>query len=192
MPIVNGTTYSTDTDPEVIRILEAARVSGDRVRLHYGHTRDTDCDGKPADLGLDWLDTCDVRGSIGRSMGPVRVPILLHSRRSMGGASVLDSSIVLIRASPGGCVLYRHPAYHTGTITLGPCVVAPSEGTPAAVAEAYRFEVCRNGEVQARFKSVEQARRYLGELGIAPPPVTYPVTRADGRIVRVTVPGSGE
>jgi hypothetical protein len=165
--VVNGTSYHKDTDPEVIRVLEHARIGGYRVRTHYGHTQDTDCQGQPCERGRDWLEECDTEGRIGRSMGPICIPIMLHNCRSTGGSGILDHCIVRItrafdprihtrnRACPGrGRVeLYRHPAYKTPVLTLRPRF---SElGFPL------RWEVLRDGGNQARFRTAAAAERYI-------------------------------
>jgi len=108
MPIVNGTTYHSDTDPRVIEILEDARQArlSDhycRLRISYGdpHT------GKPwgnIDLG-GYSDL----GYIGRSSGTIKVPLMLPLRSSRGGGAILDHKIVRIEHSSrrAGGVLYE-------------------------------------------------------------------------------------
>ena len=101
--IVNGTTYSDKTDPDVVELLEAARVGGWRLRIYYGN-RET---GK-ADEGL----RMGHRGRVSRSTGEVKVPILIVTVRSAGGQPISTNSIVRIEASPGGALLYTHPTFH--------------------------------------------------------------------------------
>jgi hypothetical protein len=102
--VVSGTFYDDRTSAAVIAVLERARASRIRVRLHYGDT----------ETGQDWMDTYGVAGRISRSMGPIRVPILLDNERSGGGPQLLDHAIVRIRYSDrkAGGDLYRHPLYH--------------------------------------------------------------------------------
>jgi hypothetical protein len=99
--IVNGTTYHDDTPRAVIDVIEGARGSGQRLRFHWGDVT----------TGQDWGDRHDVAGRIGRSMGPTKVPLLLHNVRSIGGGAILDHCIVKITTSAGGHVLYQHPKY---------------------------------------------------------------------------------
>lgn len=100
----NGTTYADDTPQAVIDVLERARQNGTRVRVHYGDTGN----------GADWGDTCDVAGTIGRSTGSKKIPLLIPNARSTGGAGVLTRHIVRIRYAnrAQGGDLYRHPGYH--------------------------------------------------------------------------------
>ncbi len=106
MNIVNGTHYHDKTSQDVIDVLEKARDRQWRIRVHYGNTL----------IGQDWNEQLDVTGRIGRSMGPVKVPILLYDKRAIGGAPMLDHCIVRIRFSnqqkAKGNDLYRHPNYH--------------------------------------------------------------------------------
>lgn len=99
--IVNDTTYDDRAHPAVIEILEHARTTRQRICLRYGD---------PV-TGRDWGDqrTC---GSIGRSMGPVKIPLLIASSRSYGGAGVLTGNIVRIYQPRTMRTLYQHPKYH--------------------------------------------------------------------------------
>jgi hypothetical protein len=142
--IVNGTHYHQDTPATVIDVLEQARKAGIRIRVSYG-------DGE---TGRDWLDECDVEGRISRSMGPVKVPILLARRTSIGGPALLEHCIVRIRQTgKNGRVLYRHPQHHLPTFTVRPS----SEAN-------YEAEVLADGQVHARFKTTAQADRWLAKM----------------------------
>jgi len=99
MQVVHGTSYHDDTASDVIRVLERARLNEWRLRLFLGD-RET---------GHVWLEENDVIGRIGRSWGPVKVPILLHNRRSTGGGAILDHCILRIVKTSDKRELYRHP-----------------------------------------------------------------------------------
>jgi hypothetical protein len=99
MPEVNGTHYA-DAPPEVIAILERCRADGTRIRVAYGH----------AD-GQDWGDTYCTTGYVGRSCGPIKIPLLIHNTRSMGGGGILTDKVIRIETTKGRRVLYQHPAY---------------------------------------------------------------------------------
>ena len=86
--VVDGTFYALNTPAEVIRVLEQARLARTRLAITYGGS-DVFC------------------GRVGRSMGPVKVPLLLHNVRSRGGEPLSTTGIAEIRESRGGRVLYR-------------------------------------------------------------------------------------
>ncbi len=98
---VNGTSYNSTTNDEVIRILEICRQNKTRIVLDYGDVN----------TGKSWGETNDITGYIGRSTGSIKIPILVHNKRSMGGGAILDSSIVRIVTSLGKCELYCHSNY---------------------------------------------------------------------------------
>lgn len=104
MPEVNGTTYHDETSEQVMQTLEDARERGIRVRVHYGDVT----------TGRDWMDLYDVEGTLSRSTGPTRIPILVANRRSTGGPGVLSHCIVRVRHAnrKHGGDLYRHRSYH--------------------------------------------------------------------------------
>lgn len=104
--IVNGTYYHKETPDQVIEILEGSRLSyrEKRLRVHYGDTK----------TGKDWMEQYDIMGYVGRSMGPIKIPLLIHNKRSMGGGGMLDHCIVKITETvKPHKVLYQHPKYHT-------------------------------------------------------------------------------
>jgi hypothetical protein len=100
------TAYHNETPESMRQLLERIRINKWRVRFHWGDTA----------TGRDWCETYDTTGTLGRSMGPCKVPILLNNARSMGGGAILDHCIVKIEFANKrrGGVLYQHPNYHTG------------------------------------------------------------------------------
>jgi hypothetical protein len=100
--IHNGTHYDKRTDPTIISVLEYARSKRLRIELDYGDT----------DTGRSWGETHDILGYVGRSTGRIKIPILVHNSRSMGGGAILDHCIIRIRTSKGKEVLYQHPNYY--------------------------------------------------------------------------------
>src|SRR5437899_9975118 len=94
--IVNGTSFDERTPDEVIRVLENARLNRTRLHVSLGET-----DNDRGQLGRDWLEEFETHGYIGRSMGPVKVPLLIANRRSTGGGAILDHCIIRIRLSSG-------------------------------------------------------------------------------------------
>ena len=80
-----------------------------RIRIWYGDT----------ETGHAWLEEHDVTGRVELSMGPCRVPILLHNNRSVGGGAILDRCIVKIRETKSKRVLYEHPSFGRGHFLIG-------------------------------------------------------------------------
>lgn len=101
---VNGTFYHQETSKEIIELLEWIREHHIRVRFHWGDAK----------TGKDWGDKYDIRGTIGRSMGRVKIPLLIQTTRSMGGGAILDHCIVKISYAnkKKGGIIYQHPNYH--------------------------------------------------------------------------------
>lgn len=135
---IGETCYHVDTPQAVINVLEQARNSHQRVRLHYGDK----------DTGRDWHDEHDVEGYIGRSMGTIKIPLLVHNTRSMGGGAILDHRIVKISTSVGGYVLYQHPNYKPTKAEIKP-----------SNEKGYTHSVYLDGELYANCHSEKQAQR---------------------------------
>jgi len=101
---INGTTYKDETPLEVVNILENNRLShrGKRLKIYYGNT----------ETGKDWNEIYDISGYIGRSTGSIKIPLLIHNKRSMGGSGILDHCIVKITETTKPYkVLYQHSKY---------------------------------------------------------------------------------
>jgi hypothetical protein len=143
----NGTCYHAETPEEVVKILEHARQTRQRIRLFYGD-RET---------GKDWNEEHDTAGTIGRSTGTVKIPLLINNTRSTGGPGLLDHCIIKITAE--GRTLYQHPNYHTGTWTTG----APPNriGKTDMKKAGYTAGVYKDGENHANFKTQAQADRFM-------------------------------
>lgn len=97
--MVNGTYYDARTREDLIALLEKVRQNHQRIRLFYGD----------AATGKAWDDGFPERGTLGRSMGPTKVPLLIKTVRSWGGEAILDHCIVRVEESCGGKVLWKHP-----------------------------------------------------------------------------------
>ena len=152
---INGTFYDTRTPGEVIRVLENARLNHTRLHISLGET----------DTGRDWLEEFESYGSIGRSMGQIKVPLLIANTRSLGGGAILDHCIVRIRQSAGGRVLYQHPDYHFGTMEIR----FKTEPLPLPDGRVLTVDVLRDGQIHASFESMDQARRWVHKLGVTAP-----------------------
>ena len=149
---INGTSFDERTPDEVIRVLENARQNRTRLHISLGDTSS----------GKDWLEEFESHGYVSRSMGPEKVPLLVANRRSLGGGAILTASIVRIRASAGGRVLYQHPDYHHGTLEIR----HKNEPVTLRDGRVLRVEVVQDGKEQAAFEDVTKARRYISKLGV--------------------------
>ena len=94
---VNGTSYHSETAEKVINVLENVRMSKTRITLDYGDVK----------TGVSWGEVYDISGTIGRSTGTIKIPLLIHNKRSYGGGGILDHCIIGIKESRGGRILYK-------------------------------------------------------------------------------------
>lgn len=89
--VVNGTFYDLETPDEVCEVLERAREQRRRLAIAYE------------------AESAPEYGRVGRSMGPVKAPLLIHNARSMGGGVICTRIIVEIRDSATKELLYKKP-----------------------------------------------------------------------------------
>ena len=145
--IWNGTAYHPDTSRDVIRVLEDLRMGlGGRRRLVRIYTGDTE-------NGIPWAEEFDVIGRIGRSTGPIKIPLLVPSGEH-GGFGLLDNRILRIcYASDKSQVLYEHPKYIPPEVTIEPW------DEPE-----YPYNVHFNGELHARCKTLKKAEKLKAHM----------------------------
>lgn len=136
-----GNYYHDTTPPQVIAALDGAQATGARVRLWYGDS----------ETGLSWLEEYGVRGTVGRSTGWKKTALLINNKRSTGGPAILAACIV--RLIVDGREAYRHPKFSQAPLAVSTC---PEHLTPGLAAA-----VLANGEVHARFKTENQAAKWV-------------------------------
>ena len=98
--VIDGVSFERGTKESVINILLDAMKHKDRIRIFFGD----------AESGTDWCETFDTMGTIGLSCGTAKVPLLIHSIRSMDGDAISTDSIVKITRNKK--VIYKHPNYN--------------------------------------------------------------------------------
>lgn len=111
---VGNMSFDTRTPDKVCEILEyvSSKEPYTRLRLYYGDT----------ETGRCWMDEHDTVGSIGRSTGRYKIPLLIKTRRSLGGTAILDNRIIKITLV-NGAVLYKHPLFNMPEVKADGCTV---------------------------------------------------------------------
>lgn len=139
--------FHSGTVDSVIDVLKQAKYRGFRIRLFYGDTRS----------GESWMEEHDIMGTVGCSMGPLKVPLLIQRSYSMGGGAIMDDCIVRIQ-SMSGKDLYRHPTFYVPSMR----VVKRQE--PLQQRNHFpplTHEVWVNEEAHAAFASEQRARMWI-------------------------------
>lgn len=134
----NGTCYHVNTPVGVVEELERARLSRKRIRVFYGDPVTGRC----------WMDEFDTMGTVGRSCGRIKIPLLVKNIRFLGGGAVLTDKIV--RIMEGRWILYSHPNFNMPEMRV---VESHVPGHPHGV----DFDNSR----QANFTTKAQAERYM-------------------------------
>lgn len=133
--------YFDARTPEAVRdTIARLRGTGERVRVFYGDTK----------TGEAWPEEWDILGTIGASMGPCKIPLLIRNARSMGGGALLSASIVAIYSTQSRRAIYHHAAFSPGVWE-----------TCAPVSPGYIEAVSHNGKLHAQLKKPGAAARYI-------------------------------
>jgi len=138
-PFSTRTYFDPHTEPAVRRVLETCRLAGTPVRLILGNPR----------TGQSWLDEHDVVGTIGRSTGGLKVPLLVP-RGEHGGGAILTANVLGIVDWTSGKALYRHPGF------LAPDLLIQPTGD-----KRLPWRVLHQGLDIARFDDIGKAGAYV-------------------------------
>lgn len=99
--VLNNTWYHIDTNDMVITLLDEFRQKRRTIRLNYGNVVSGRC----------WDDR-DETGTISRSTGPVKVPLLIEKSDDDGGDAILTHCIVRIASYKLNHTLYQSSNFH--------------------------------------------------------------------------------
>lgn len=145
MQTPDGTCYADGTSEKIIDLLQRARANRWRVRLFYGDTK----------TGRDWLEEHDVLGRVGRSTGSIKIPLIIHNERSIGGTAILTQCIVKITIDKR--TVYQHPRYYLPAMAIRPAKAFDAHPSqPRNLTHA----VYVAGKAIANFESLQAATRY--------------------------------
>lgn len=132
-------------DDRLVSVILQYRGSNERLRLFFGdiHT------------GCSWLEEYDVIGTIGRTGGKFKVPILLRNSRSVCGGAILVGSLVRIDEVSTHRTLWKVDNFHVEEMTVEH---ANDEKYPYAVMQKKDDGTVSN---VANFKTEEKAERWI-------------------------------
>ena len=157
--LASGTCYHRETPEAVVAVLESVRQQQRVVRLYYGDIQ----------TGQSWFEEHDVIGTIGRSIGAIKVPLLIASGE-LGGGAILDHC--LIRIDSPRKVLYQHPTFRVGDVDLKQVFDNtdlsndPNHNAPKRNNDRYnktlsrRWQVYIDEHLHAQFQDKRHAQRY--------------------------------
>ena len=136
--------YSRTVDDKFISVLLRAYKYKFRIRIWYGDT----------ETGRAWNEEYDVMGTVGRTTGNIKIPILVYSKKSWGGSALLMGNIIRIDDIEDRRTLWQVPDFHVEKME-----VVYKNGD-------YPFQVMQtkdNGEVVnvANFKTEMKAYHYI-------------------------------
>ena len=136
--------FNEKTCDKVKECLEHCYNSKSRVRIWYGDNN----------TGMSWMEEYDTMGTIGRSTGQQKIPLLIKNSRSRGGGGILCHCIIRIDDISSRRTIYEHPLFYVPSLGVYPNL---DEDTKAK----YPFIVLKYGTIQARFKSRTSAYNYI-------------------------------
>ncbi|WPQ59832.1 hypothetical protein [Paenibacillus polymyxa] len=151
--VLNGIYYNFETPDSLIRVLDDAYRAGTRCRFFLGDQ----------ETGYDMGEENLTIGTIGCSMGEVKIPLLLANRLSSGGSCLLDQCIVKVVSTKSRKVLWQHQSYKKPEFEI---IQRGETGFPDSLPEKYTTAVIRINHSDGRrnyanFCNAQQAVGYV-------------------------------
>ena len=137
-------TFNEKTCDKVKTVLTECYNNQCRIRIWYGDTK----------TGVSWMDEYDMMGTIGRSTGKQKIPLMIKNSRSVGGGGILCHCIIRIDVIGSRRTIYEHPLFYVPLLTV-------ATNNDNDTKNKYPFIVLKDNELQARFKSEKQATNYV-------------------------------
>ena len=149
---VKGFFFAENTPQEVCDAIVKAYEQKLKVRIYMGDVK----------TGRTWNKEHDITGTVGRSTGSIKVPLLIATSRSMGGGEIMTDCILRIRFANGygfGMDLYRADNYVQSTFKI----IELSE-YPQFAQGGYTHGVIINGEFYSRHRTERAAKMLVSKL----------------------------
>ncbi len=136
---LNETWHDPDASPEVCKVIDRCIKNSTYVRLFYGDT----------ESGRDWGEENNVIGTVSRTTGPLKTPILMPKGENFGDI-IPEQCIVKIVDADTRRTLWAHERYKAPVFSIR------EDGTPK-----FPFAVTMNGEAAANFTSFAKAAAWV-------------------------------
>jgi hypothetical protein len=137
------TWFDANTPLAVQSVLEKARKNDTVIRIYLGD-----------DSGRCWNEENDVIGTVGRSTGLMKVPLLV-AIGEYGGMAISTNRVIKIQDVSTGKTLYQHENFTLPNMTIR------NIADTALLKKGYTHEVLFDDKVQANFKNVGKAAAYI-------------------------------
>lgn len=134
---IEGTSFKIGTPDELCILLNKLRSNGTVVKIYCGDK----------ETGIPWTEEYDTIGTIGRSTGQYKIPLIIGSRKH-GGPAILEDCIIGIRDRSTGKMLYQAKNFQPLNVEIKPCTDMPE----------YSHATYVNGELYGRHKSLRSAQ----------------------------------
>ena len=118
LTVFNGLTFNEGTNEKVMNIISNCLTYKTKIRVWYGDIK----------TGKSWDEEYDTIGTVGRSTGTNKIPLLIKNARSYGGGALLCDSIVKIVNVETKNVMYQHENFKQAIFkAVGTTVLSNSE-----------------------------------------------------------------
>lgn len=148
------TWYTSDTPADLIDILEHYRKTGDILRVFLGNT----------DTGADWAEDWAVVGTVSRSTGLMKVPLLCSEAEDFSSSLQVNCIVRLIDVASRR-EIYKLPNYIEPKLEIGEAKLDSSAYDDEENAYGvWRIESTGEKTIVANFNSYGKAANYVAFL----------------------------
>lgn len=133
----------------LIQVLEQCRQYKNRIRLWYGDIK----------TGRSWNEEYNIIGTIGRSSGSIKIPLLINNRRSHGGMAILTSCLIRIDDIISHRTLWKVDNFHVEKMRIE--LPSPELREDGYVASVMMEKDSGAVENVSNFKNEDSAKRWV-------------------------------
>lgn len=134
--------FEEGTDEQVANVVNRMYQTKKRYKVYFG------C----VDTGKVYAEEYDTIGTVGKSTGQIKIPLMITRKGNMGGGALLPSLIVAVREMDTNYFIYKHSKF------VEPTVEIKENTSPDPSLKEYKFETYFNGELHGRHKSLRSAQ----------------------------------
>lgn len=127
--------FHKETPDKVCKVLNSLYTTPYRIKIYLGDTK----------TGVCWEEENDIIGTIGRSTGDIKVPLLIEEGEN-GGDAILDHCILAIKNIDDDKYLYVSDIFKAPTVEIIP-----------STEKEYKFSTVYNGELYGNHKTLMDA-----------------------------------
>lgn len=138
--------FKNDTTMEVANIVDFMYQTGKRYKIYSGCT----------ETGRVFAEEYDTVGTVSKTTGELKIPILITRKGNHGGAAISTGSILAVKEVGSKHFMFKNKLFIQPTVEI--------KETKSVLSE-YKYETIFNGDLYSRHRTLRSAQICKNKLG---------------------------